>query len=69
MTDTTTAIVLKPGYKTTEFWLSLAAMVLGAIYSSGAISDSGTAAKIAGLAASVLGALGYAVSRGLAKAA
>lgn len=58
----------RPGYRTTEFWLSLAATVLGVLWASGAISDGGTADKIIGLAASVLTALGYTVARAKAKA-
>lgn len=58
--------VVKPGYKTTEFWLKLAALALTAAYASGAITNN-TALAIAGIAATVLGALGYTVSRGLAK--
>ena len=70
MADSTTAVTpTKPGYKTTEFWLSLAAILLGALFASGAISDGGTVAKVAGLASSVLGALGYTVSRTQLKAA
>lgn len=68
MTDEPTATIThKPGYKTTEFWLSAAASVLGALFASGALSDGSTVAKVAGLAASVLGALGYTVSRGMVK--
>lgn len=71
MTDTNlpAATVLKAGYKTTEFWLALAAKLLGAAYAAGLIGDGGTIARIAGLAAVVLSSLGYSVSRGIAKAA
>lgn len=61
----------KPGYKTTEFWLSLAATILTALYASGAIkegSDSSVVKAVA-LAAAALTALGYSVSRGMAKKA
>lgn len=68
MADTTATTPHKPGYKTTEFWLSFAAVLLGALFASGVMSDGGTAAKIAGLAASLLGALGYTVSRTQLKA-
>jgi len=68
MADETTAVVpAKAGYKTTEFWLSLAAMILGALFASGAISSGGTTDKIAGLVATILGSLGYTVSRTLVK--
>ncbi len=68
MTDLATTPAVKPGWKTTEFALSTLAMLLGQIYASGVMSDGGTAAKIAGLAVSLLAALGYTVSRGIAKA-
>lgn len=57
---------LKPGYKTTEFWFSLAATLLTAAFASGALTNS-TALAIAGMAASILTALGYAVSRAMVK--
>lgn len=57
----------KPGYKTTEFWLGLAAMVLTALYASGVIPTGGMAATIAAMAATILGALGYTVVRGATK--
>lgn len=60
---------MTPGYKTTEFWLKLAAIVLTALFASGAIPTTGTAAMIAAIAATVLGALGYTVSRTIVKTA
>ena len=57
----------KPGYKTTEFWLSLAALVLGALLASGAIGEESGTGKILAFAASALTALGYSVSRGMTK--
>jgi hypothetical protein len=57
----------KPGYKTTEFYLSLCALVCGTIMASGAVSDTGTIAKICGGVLSVLAALGYTVSRTVVK--
>jgi hypothetical protein len=59
---------MKPGYKTTEFWLSLAAILIGVLISSDVIPVEHPIAKLLGIAASVLGALGYQVSRSLAKA-
>lgn len=56
-----------PGYKTTEFWLKIAAMLLTAAYASGALTNS-TALSIAGIAATILGALGYTVARTMLKA-
>lgn len=54
---------VKPGYLTTEFWLKVVALVLTALYASGAIPTSGTAATVAAIAATILGALGYTVAR------
>jgi hypothetical protein len=55
----------KPGYLTTEFWLKVAAFVMTALYASGVIPTTGTVATIA---ATMLGALGYTVSRTFVKA-
>lgn len=73
MTDTsvpidTTAVATKPGWKTTEFWLSGAATLLSMLFASGVIGTGTMADKIAGLAALALTTLGYTVSRGMAKA-
>lgn len=64
---TTTPAPTKPGYKTTEFWLTLAAMVLTALYAAGAFSDASATGKVMALAAGVLGSLGYTVSRAIVK--
>lgn len=58
-----------PGYLTTEFWLKVAAFVLTALYASGVIPTTGTVATIAAIAATMLGALGYTVSRTFVKTA
>ena len=58
---------LKPGWKTTEFWLSCAAIVVGALFASGAVAPDSSADKLLGLAATVLTTLGYTVSRTLVK--
>lgn len=58
---------MKPGYKTTEFWLSLAATILGALMAGGVLSDDSTAGKIAGAVLAALAAAGYSASRGIAK--
>lgn len=59
---------MKPGWKTTEFWLSLAAMLVGAVVASGVVPEAGPWSQVVGIIAGVLGALGYTVSRGFAKA-
>lgn len=56
----------KPGYKSTEFYLSVAAAAVGFYFASGAPSDTWLG-KAMGLAAVVLSALGYTVARTMAK--
>lgn len=56
----------RPGYKTSEFYVALLAMALTALYASGALTND-TALAIAGIVATVLGKLGYTVSRTLVK--
>lgn len=57
-----------PGWKTSEFWLSLGATLLSQLYASGALTND-IALRIAGIAATVLTALGYTVMRSQVKAA
>ncbi len=59
----TTDPAKKPGFKTTEFWLSSIAMVLGVVLASGAIPEGGMAGQIVGGVLSVLASLGYTASR------
>jgi hypothetical protein len=75
-TDTTKATTpapvttpVKPGYRTTEFWLHAFAIALSALFASGAIPTAGTVATIALIAAAELSALGYTVSRTMVKTA
>ena len=56
----------KEGYKTTEFWLSLAAVLVGAVQASGAFGE-GDGAKILGVLAAALAAMGYTAARGFVK--
>ena len=58
----------KPGYKTTEFWLSMVAVLVGLFLASGAVPDTHWAVKIAGIVASALAALGYSAARAHLKA-
>lgn len=62
-----TTTTVKPGYRTTEFYLKLVATLLTALYASDVIPTEGVATKIAAIAATVLGYLGYAVSRTMVK--
>lgn len=57
----------KPGYKTTEFWLTVAAAVVGFLFASDAVAPDSTVEKVLGLAAMVLTSLGYTISRTLVK--
>jgi len=60
---------VKPGYKTTEFWLSLAAVLIGAFVAGGFLPAEHLAVKIAGFVLTALAALGYTVSRAATKKA
>ena len=53
----------KPGYKTTEFWLSLAAAALGAVIASGAVPTDGPWVQAVALLNTALVAMGYTGSR------
>ncbi len=67
MSEETTPV--KPGYQTTEFWLSTLALLLGLALASGAVPDGGLAAQIIGGILSVLSSLGYTASRTKVKSA
>lgn len=60
---------VKPGWKTTEFWMSLAAMIIGALLASGAFADGSMVAKILGGAMAAMSGLGYTASRAKVKSA
>jgi len=57
----------KEGYKTSEFWLSFVAILVGMLLSSGAVSNE-LALQVLGAGATMLTALGYQVSRSYVKA-
>lgn len=59
---------IKPGWKTTEFWLTVAAQVVGMLLASGVVHDGSGFAQALGVAATALAAAGYSVSRGKVKA-
>lgn len=59
----------KPGWQTTEYWLTLAAVVVGLLTASGAIPTDSTLGKGVALVAAALAAAGYSWSRGNVKAA
>ena len=58
---------VKPGYKTTEFWMTALATVVGLVAASGVVPDESGLSKLLGLALLGLSQMGYNVSRGLAK--
>jgi len=53
----------KPGWRTSEFWLSLAAVAVGTVIASGAIPAESVWERIAGLVVAGLSALGYTGAR------
>lgn len=55
-----------PGYKTTEFWFTLIANVVGALLTSGLVTNDHVL-KILGLAAMILSSLGYTAARTMIK--
>lgn len=59
----------KPGWQTTEFWGSWAVKILGALIAGGVFGDGSVAMRIAGVAMTILGYLGYTYSRAVVKAA
>ena len=54
---------VKPGYQTTEFWLTAGATVVGLVIASGMVPDTGMWPKIVALVVSAFAAMGYTVSR------
>ena len=57
----------KPGYQTTEFWMSTIAVICGIVMSSGAIHDGSTAERVIGGVMATLAALGYTAARAKTK--
>lgn len=73
MTDTTEPTTppqaQKPGFKTTEFWLTLLANAIGGTLASGLVIEDSTIAKILGVALMLLSTLGYQYARAKVKTA
>ncbi len=59
---------ISPGWKTSEYWLTVAAMVVGALMASGAFMADSTVGQVVGFIGMVLAKLGYTASRGFVKA-
>jgi hypothetical protein len=55
------------GWKTSEFWLSLLAVIVGYLGTSEIWSDGSVGAKGIAVVATVLAALGYSASRAVVK--
>ena len=53
----------KPGYRTTEFWLSLAAVAVGAVQASGFVPNESVWAQVLGTITVALVSLGYTGAR------
>ncbi len=58
---------MKPGYKTTEFWLSLIATALSFLLAADILPTTGPIANAIGMLAMALTAMGYTVSRAVVK--
>ncbi len=58
---------MKSGVKTTEFWITLVLVVLGAVLAAGLLPEDSAAARIVGAILAAAASFGYSVSRGLAK--
>ena len=54
---------MKPGYKTTEFWMSAIAIIFGGVLAAGVIPTEGTWAQIFGAVQAGLVSLGYTGAR------
>jgi len=57
----------KPGWKTTEFWLSLVAVVVAFVQSQSLFSENSTWAEGLAVLATILASLGYTASRTIIK--
>jgi len=62
---------MKPGYKTTEYWMSVATALVGLMVALGVLepegADSPALLKIVGGGMAGVASLGYSLARGLAK--
>ena len=60
---------VKAGWRTTEFWITVTVALGSLLWGAGVLDPegAGTANKVFGFVVAALGAVGYTVSRGLAK--
>lgn len=68
-TTATNELAPKPGWKTSEFWLTLLAVMLAAVLSSGLIEDVSVLTKGITLTVQLLAVMGYTAGRTLTKIA
>jgi hypothetical protein len=59
----------KPGYKTSEFYLTFLTVLLTLLGTSGLFVETGTVAKVIGWGVAALAAMGYTFVRGSVKKA
>ena len=59
----------KPGYKSTEFWITSVVAILSILWGAGVVDPEGAsgADKVFGFICSAAAAMGYTISRGMAK--
>ena len=58
---------MKPGFKTTEFWITVVVTVVSLLLASGAFEEASGVGKVLALAAAALASAGYSVARGVVK--
>lgn len=58
---------MTPGYKTTEFWLTLLAHLMSALVLCDVVAPGSPWAKVVAVVTMMLSALGYGVSRAMVK--
>lgn len=68
-TSTTTTTSVTPGWKTSEFWVKIVALIVSTLLASGVIPTTGVWAQVTAIAVTILGAMGYTVGRSMVKAA
>lgn len=64
--NTQDPVVTKPGYQTTEFWLTLLTSLVGSLLASGLIGDD-RILKILGVVSTILATAGYTTARTITK--
>ena len=64
---TTTNDPMRRGYRSTEFYVQLAALILGALLAAHVFGDGSTPQRLIGAALAFLASLGYGVQRTMLK--